>query len=99
MTDSRQAKTIRRATLATLVALLPLTGCGTTADASRTASTTTGSTTPGSPPPGSATTASTTTTAPVARGFKDLESEYGARLGVWALDTGTGRTVTWRAGE
>jgi beta-lactamase class A len=84
MTDSRQAKIIRRATLGTLVALLPLTGCGTTADASRAAS---------------ATTASTTTTAPVARGFKDLESEYGARLGVWALDTGTGRTVTWRAGE
>ena len=80
MTDSRQVKTIRRVTVAVLVALLPLTGCGTTADASRTAS-------------------ATVTTTPAERGFKDLEGEYGARLGVWALDTGTGRTVTWRAGE
>jgi beta-lactamase class A len=78
MADSRQVKTIRRATMAALIALLPLTGCGTTADASRTAS---------------------ATTASAERGFKALEGEYGARLGVWALDTGTGRTVTWRAGE
>lgn len=31
--------------------------------------------------------------------FKQLESEYGVRLGVWALDTGTNRAVAWRAEE
>ncbi|MFB6577319.1 MULTISPECIES: class A beta-lactamase [unclassified Streptomyces] len=36
--------------------------------------------------------------APVA-GLRALEREYGARLGVYALDTGTGRTVVHRADE
>ncbi|MFI8387801.1 class A beta-lactamase [Streptomyces sp. NPDC085540] len=35
---------------------------------------------------------------PVA-GLRALEREYGARLGVYALDTGTGRTVVHRADE
>ncbi|GIJ48556.1 beta-lactamase [Virgisporangium aliadipatigenens] len=32
-------------------------------------------------------------------GFKALETEFGARLGLYAVDTGSGRTVTWRADE
>jgi beta-lactamase class A len=41
----------------------------------------------------------TPTTAHADRAFKDLESEYDARLGIWALDTGTARAVAWRADE
>jgi beta-lactamase class A len=32
-------------------------------------------------------------------GFAALETEFGARLGLYAVDTGSGRTVTWRADE
>lgn len=32
-------------------------------------------------------------------GFGQLENEHGVRLGVWAWDTGTNRSVTWRSGE
>jgi len=32
-------------------------------------------------------------------GFEDLEKSYDTRLGVYALDTGTGRTVAWRSDE
>lgn len=31
--------------------------------------------------------------------FADLETSYDTRLGVFALDTGSGRTVTWRSTE
>ncbi|MET8234643.1 class A beta-lactamase [Micromonospora sp. NPDC005298] len=31
--------------------------------------------------------------------FRRLEETYGARLGIYAVDTGTGRTVTYRADE
>lgn len=31
------------------------------------------------------------------RAFRDLERAYDAHLGVWAVDTGSGRTVTWHA--
>jgi beta-lactamase class A len=41
---------------------------------------------------------STTSTAASAA-FTDLETQYDARLGVYALDTGTGKTVTFRADE
>ncbi|GAA5181215.1 class A beta-lactamase Bla1 [Rugosimonospora acidiphila] len=68
----------------TTVAVAALTACGTSADVS-------------------------TATAPAASAtpalvhadqtFQALESEYGARLGVWALDTGSNRTVAWRADE
>lgn len=34
-----------------------------------------------------------------ARQFKDLERKYDARLGVYAIDTGTGREVTHNDGE
>ncbi|MGP3938474.1 class A beta-lactamase [Streptomyces sp. 6N106] len=35
----------------------------------------------------------------LAQRLRALETEHGARLGVYALDTATGRTVTYRAGE
>lgn len=35
----------------------------------------------------------------VARGFAELERRFGARLGVYALDTGTGRSVAYRADQ
>lgn len=51
---------------------------------------------PGSP------TATATAAAPAAptaaRAFADLERRHHATLGVTAVDTGTGRTVSWRAG-
>ncbi|GAA3552777.1 class A beta-lactamase [Kribbella ginsengisoli] len=36
---------------------------------------------------------------PGAEQFRKLEAQYAARLGVFALDTGSGRTVGYRAGE
>ncbi|MEV0267044.1 class A beta-lactamase [Streptomyces sp. NPDC050617] len=36
---------------------------------------------------------------PYARAFTGLERKYDARLGVYAVDTGTGREVTYRDGE
>ena len=36
---------------------------------------------------------------PETRQFTELETRFGARLGVYAIDTGTGRTVTHRADE
>jgi beta-lactamase class A len=38
-------------------------------------------------------------TAPAANSFHQLEQRFGARLGVYVLDTGTGREVTYRADE
>ncbi|MDH6130335.1 class A beta-lactamase [Kitasatospora sp. GP82] len=46
-----------------------------------------------------ATTATATATATAADAFSRLEQRFGARLGVYALDTGTGREVTYRADE
>ncbi|MBF4583429.1 class A beta-lactamase [Curtobacterium sp. VKM Ac-2865] len=41
-----------------------------------------------------------TTSSPATdRAFRALERDHGARLGVTAIDTGTGRQVAWRAGE
>jgi beta-lactamase class A len=37
--------------------------------------------------------------APSWRGFADLEKQSGARIGVAAMDTGTGRMLTWRESE
>ncbi|UNO43197.1 class A beta-lactamase [Streptomyces sp. MST-110588] len=36
---------------------------------------------------------------PYARALRDLERKYGARLGVYAIDTGTGREVAYKDGE
>ncbi|MGY0059377.1 class A beta-lactamase [Streptomyces sp. LZ34] len=38
-------------------------------------------------------------TRPYVREFKDLEREFDARLGVYAIDTGTGREVAYNDGE
>ncbi|MEV6213950.1 class A beta-lactamase [Nocardia sp. NPDC051833] len=46
-----------------------------------------------------ATTPATSSTASVALSFAALETEYGARLGLSVVDTGTGRTVAYRADE
>ncbi|MEO3975297.1 class A beta-lactamase [Streptomyces sp. CAU 1734] len=70
--------------LATLV-LVPLTTCGEGSS-------------PASPGPSTAP-RSPAAAGPFTRAFKDLEREYGARLGVHAVDTGTGREVSHRAGE
>ncbi|MFI6373798.1 class A beta-lactamase [Streptomyces sp. NPDC050546] len=85
----------RRAFLAA-AALLPLAGCGT--DDDRAGGRDTGRDT------GRA--GSTSTTAPPAPAppvhrprLADLEREFGARVGVYALDTGTGATVIHRADE
>ncbi len=40
-----------------------------------------------------------TTTPATSAAFTELETQYDARLGVFALDTGTGKTVTFRADE
>ncbi|GAA3091294.1 class A beta-lactamase [Streptomyces rectiviolaceus] len=55
--------------------------------------------------PASSSSPSTATTKPAestkssARAFKELERKFDARLGVYAIDTGTGREVTHNAGE
>ncbi|GLU47069.1 class A beta-lactamase [Nocardiopsis ansamitocini] len=74
----------RRVAAVAALALLPLVGC----------------TTPGeSSAPVSATT--TQTAAPVAfeQEFQQLEADFDARLGVYALDTGTDETVAYNADE
>jgi beta-lactamase class A len=89
MTNARQEdRSIRRRTgpaALAVLALVPLTACGTA---------------------GHATTASAKVSAmatPAAertdQAFQALEKQHDARLGVWAVDTGTGRVVSWRAGE
>ncbi|BCJ69046.1 class A beta-lactamase [Polymorphospora rubra] len=79
------------ATLAAAVVLL------TTACAGPEPATTPGST--ATPGPDTATTAAGPTAPATDPAFADLEAAYDARLGVYAVDTGTGRTVTWRADE
>ncbi len=84
----------RRAFLAAAV-LLPLAGCGTDdgPDTGR-AGTTSAATSPAPAP------SRRTSAPPVHRPrLADLEREYGARVGVYALATGTGATVIHRADE
>lgn len=59
---------------------------------------------PTATPPAPATVAQPTATpstsaAPVGRALEDLETEFDARLGVYGVDTGSGRTVEHRADE
>ncbi|RUL95375.1 class A beta-lactamase [Verrucosispora sp. FIM060022] len=54
---------------------------------------------PASPDTSSATPPGTPSSAPVAVDFGPLEQEFDARLGVYAVDTGTGRTIEHRADE
>ncbi|MQS16826.1 class A beta-lactamase [Streptomyces kaniharaensis] len=42
---------------------------------------------------------SPTATAPITASFNELEQRFGARLGVYALDTGSGREIVHRADE
>lgn len=89
MTNTRQDQwSLRlRAPLASLaaLALIPLSACGADGDAA------------------TASAKVTAATAPAAQrndqAFQALEKQYDARLGVWALDTGTGKVVAWRADE
>ncbi|MGI5347076.1 class A beta-lactamase [Streptomyces sp. CA-250714] len=67
-------------------ALLPLAGCGTDER----------STSKASPAPGRR---SATAPSPNRAQFTALERKYGARLGVYALETGSGATVAYRADE
>ncbi|MFD8706701.1 class A beta-lactamase [Kitasatospora sp. NPDC059648] len=55
----------------------------------------------GAPAAVATTTASTATASagPADAAFKDLEQHFGARLGVYALDTGSGREVAYRPDE
>lgn len=66
---------------------VPLAACGTDSDSS-------------SPSPaGTAAGTPSAAARDVGRAFAALEQEYAARLGVYAVDTGTGRTVAHRDGE
>jgi beta-lactamase class A len=77
-----------------LVGALALAGCtGARTPASSSAPSVAGSPS-GAPAPPSATSSPGTD-----RAFRALEREHDARLGVVAIDTGTGRQVAWRAGE
>lgn len=88
----------RRAALATLsgLATLPLIGCGTSTreDAPQSGSG------PGSTPSPSAPSTSTeSSTGSTKAAFARLERRFDARLGVYAIDTGNGRSITHRPDE
>ncbi|BCJ35696.1 beta-lactamase [Actinocatenispora thailandica] len=85
--------TIRPLRAAALAALVPLAlaGCSTTRQAA-----------PGRAPSTALPTAAAGSGSPVAgtdARFRRLESAHRARLGVYAIDTGSHRTVSWRGGE
>uniref|UniRef100_UPI000365C22F class A beta-lactamase n=1 Tax=Nocardiopsis halotolerans TaxID=124252 RepID=UPI000365C22F len=88
--------TTRHAALAALVsiALTPLTGCSSPADP----------TGPAAPPPSAEAAGTTRPAEPAApvrmdSAFARLEGEFGVRLGVYALDTGTGQAVEFQSDE
>jgi beta-lactamase class A len=86
----RFSTTYRRALLAVplLLGTTLLTGCAAN-----------GVGAPASAGPASTPAARASAPAPVAAVFAALERRFGARLGVYAMDTGTGRTVSYRADE
>lgn len=84
-TRARTRRTVLGA-LATL-AFIPLVACG--QDGSQDLSSASSA----------ATSRTITVTKPFAAELKELERKYDARLGVYAIDTGTGREVTHREGE
>ncbi|MFE4617138.1 class A beta-lactamase [Streptomyces sp. NPDC056747] len=99
-----QTRVSRRSALAVLAGAtvaLPLSGCSVSPDDA--SPTTSGPTPPNSKPstPKSSTPKSSTpkSSASTARAFGDLERKFDARLGVYAIDTGSGRTVTHRPDE
>ncbi|MFD0152902.1 class A beta-lactamase [Streptomyces sp. NPDC055721] len=99
-----QTRVSRRSALAVLAgaaAALPLSACSVSPDdASSTAS---GPTPPASKPstskPPTSKPSTSQPSASTARAFGDLERKFDARLGVYAIDTGSGRTVTHRPDE
>ncbi|CAM5380614.1 class A beta-lactamase [Streptomyces hirsutus] len=78
----------RRAVLGGFAALavLPLVACGSGG-------------TPTSPAPSATTTRQSPAAKPPAGDFKELERTYGARLGVYAVDTDNGREVAYNDNE
>ncbi|BDZ49755.1 beta-lactamase [Frondihabitans sucicola] len=89
---------LQRARLASGLAiiLLAVTGC----TAARPApATTTSPSTPDSPSTRTPTSSPSATDVTDSAAFAALEKRFGARLGVDAVDTGTGRTVAYRSGE
>lgn len=80
---------VRRAAAATAVVTALLSVCACTADHSGPSATTTSAAAPTTPVGGSA----------LSSRFAALETRFGARLGVFALDTGSGHTVEYRADE
>ncbi|KOG38563.1 class A beta-lactamase [Streptomyces resistomycificus] len=87
MTHSLRTRRVA-AWAAGLLALVALPGCGGQAELS-----------PGSPEASRTSASPTAAAKATARAFRDLEGEFDARLGVYALDTGTGRTVAHQADE
>ncbi|MEU7137503.1 class A beta-lactamase [Streptomyces sp. NPDC046261] len=81
----------RRAVLGALaaLALVPLAACGQGGAPAA----------PVSSAPSAATTRAGAATKPFAREFKELERKFDARLGVYAIDTGTGREVAYNDAE
>ncbi len=81
---------VRRAVLGALatLSLVPLAACG-QGDSSP----------PASPSSPAAATRPATDAKPFVREFKELERKFDARLGVYAVDTGTGREVAYNDGE
>lgn len=91
----RQHTRARRAvlgTLATLSLVVPLVACG-QGDSSDSSSASGAPTRPG------ATTSGTASAKASAREFKELERTFDARLGIYAVDTGSGREVAYNEGE
>ncbi|MFF1918711.1 class A beta-lactamase [Streptomyces sp. NPDC058239] len=84
----------RRAALATLAGLaaLPLSGCTATPDAATPSPS-------GTTPPATEPATSTPVDPRTEHAFGELERKFDARVGVYALDTGSGRTVTHRPDE
>ncbi|MCT2548303.1 class A beta-lactamase [Streptomyces atratus] len=90
----------RRALLGALAAfaLVPIAACG-GADTRPGSSASPAASSPHAGSTGPATSAKPFDRERFARQFKDLERKYDARLGVYAIDTGTGREVTHNDGE
>lgn len=89
-------------TAATLGLLLGIVGCGAGATGSPTtagssSATATGSVTGSAPGAGSASASASAASAAQQAAFAQLESQFSATIGVYAIDTGTGQTVTYQA--
>lgn len=99
MPTRTHAHVSRRSALAALagVTVLPLTGCSTAGPGTASARPSDGPGSPGGSGPGP--TPSASTPPRTDRAFAELERKFDARLGVYAVDTGDGRTITHRPDE